>query len=68
MNAIVGLVVGKVVEILLKYLIAWGEASIAKQKAIKKKLEEFEASKKQAQQKAEKYEQDPSSDNANNMP
>jgi hypothetical protein len=59
---------GKVFEILLKYAIAWGEASIAKQQAVKKKMEEYQASKKEAVKKAEAYEADPSDSTRNNLP
>jgi hypothetical protein len=68
MQAIVLLVVGKVVEILLKYLIAWGEKSIAKQQEVKRKMEEYQASKKDAVKKAEEYEANPTSDNRNSIP
>lgn len=68
MQALLIALLGKVFEILLKYLIAWGEASIAKQREIKEKMERYNASKKEATTKAEAYEQNPTSDNANNIP
>jgi hypothetical protein len=68
MQSIVLLIVGKVVEILLKYLIAWGEKSIAKQQEIKRKMEEYQNSKTEAVKKAEAYENNPNPDNRNDVP
>lgn len=68
MQALLVAFLAKAFEILLKYLIAWGEASIAKQQEIKKKMEEYKASKADAAKKAEAYEANPSSDNADNIP
>jgi uncharacterized membrane-anchored protein YhcB (DUF1043 family) len=53
---------------LLKYLIAWGERSIAKQQEIKRKMEEHKANIESAKKKAEAYEQNPTSDNRNDVP
>lgn len=60
--------VTKIVEIVLKYLIEWGERSIAKQQEIKRKMEEYKASKEASNKKAENYEKDPSPDNRNDIP
>ena len=68
MQGLLVLIVGKVVEIVLKYLIAWGEKSIAKQEAIKKKMEEYKASKEQAERKAGEYEKAPSDATRNDLP
>lgn len=68
MQGLLVVIVGKVVEIILKYLIAWGEASIAKQKAIKEKMEAYKASQEEAKKKAQAYESNPTADNRNDVP
>lgn len=68
MQSIVLLIVGKAVEILLKYLIAWGEKSIARQQEIKRKMEEYQNSRNEAVKHAEAYEQNPTSGSRNDVP
>lgn len=68
MQALLVALVGKIFEILLKYAIAWGEASIAKQKAIKEKMESYQASKKDVEAKAGDYEKNPSDSTRNDIP
>lgn len=68
MQALLIALVGKIFEILLKYAIAWGEASIAKQQAVKKKMEDYHASIKGAEVKAEEYEKNPSDSTRNDIP
>jgi hypothetical protein len=68
MQALLIAFLGKIFEILLKQAIAWGEASIEKQKAIKEKMESYQASKKDAVKKAEEYEANPSDSSRNNIP
>jgi hypothetical protein len=68
MQALLIAFLGKIFEILLKQAIAWGEASIAKQQAVKKKMEDYQASKKDAVKKAEEYEANPSDSSRNNIP
>lgn len=68
MQALLVACLGKIFEILLKYAIAWGEASIAKQKAIKEKMESYQASKKGAEVKAEEYEKNPSDSSRDAIP
>jgi hypothetical protein len=53
---------------ILQYLIAWGERSIAIQNEIKRKMEEHKANIESAKKKAEAYEQNPTSDNRNDVP
>lgn len=62
MSAILIAVLSKAVEILLKYLIAWGERSIATQLEIKRKMEEYKKTQEDAKKKAEAYEANPNSD------
>lgn len=68
MQALLLLVVGKIVEIVMKYLIEWGEKSIARQQEIKRKMEEYQASRTGAIKKAEEYEKNPTPDNRDNVP
>lgn len=68
MQALLIAFLGKAFEILLKYLIAWGEKSIAKQLEIKRKMEAYKASQEAEKIKAEAYEKDPSNSNANDLP
>lgn len=68
MQSIVLLIVGKAVEILLKYLIAWGEKSISKQQEIKRKMEEHKANIESGKKKAQEYESNPTADTRNDVP
>lgn len=68
MQGLLVLIVGKVVEIVLKYLIAWGETSIARQKAIKEKMEAYKASQEAAKIKAQNYENNPTANNRDDVP
>lgn len=68
MQGLLVVIVGKVVEIILKYLIAWGETSIAKQKAIKEKMEAYKTAQEAAKIKAQEYEKNPTPDNRDDVP
>ena len=61
-------VVTKVVEIILRYLIAWGEKSIAKQQEIKRRMEEYKETRARANRKAEEYENNSTPDNRDAVP
>lgn len=64
MQTILALVVGKIVDAIIAAIGAW----IAAQKVAHDKVKDYRETKKQAVKKAEEYEQNPTSDNANSMP
>lgn len=68
MQSLLVLIVGKIVEVVIKYLVAWGEKSIAKQNEIKKKMEAYRAKQSDAVKKAQDYEANPSDANRDDMP